>query len=196
MAYEALHINLSGSQNHPLRVESKSSRSRTVVLFRTHVTDLLTVRLGRALFASSARLGARSALVYDSDTLLGDNLTDIFSVKHTVGIGVRSMLERYPLIGPRRAIIKSHYQQLAYALALRSLGEYDFAWCVEHDAGVSGDDWADVFRAHAGDQRDLLAWRVGWTPKIDAIHGGGTWNSKYSSMMTSVRFVYRPHVIW
>lgn len=195
LAYDALHINLSGSQNYSPRLEAKLKKVQTVVVFRTHVTDLLTVRLGRALFASSGRLGARSVLVYDSDALLGDNLTAIFGVKHAIGIGVRSMLERYPLVEPRKAIIKSHYQQLAYALALHSVGEYDFAWCVEHDAGVPGGDWADVFRAHAADRRDLLAWRVGWTPKLDAIHGGGTWNSTFSSTTLSARFPHRPHDI-
>ena len=82
------------------------------------------------------------------------------------------------------ALKKSHYQQLAYAFALRGK-DYEYAWCVEHDVALTGGNWLGFYEAHASDARDLLAWRVGWVPKDAKPHKGGAWNA---GMMTGPRF--------
>ena len=102
------------------------------------------------------------------------------------GVSLADMLGRYRAITPRKAIIKSHYQQLAYALAVAELGgAYDYCWCVEHDVALTGGNWLNFFEDHAKDARDLLAWRVGWVPKDAKPHKGGAWNA---GMMTGPRF--------
>ena len=43
------------------------------------------------------------------------------------------------------ALKESHYQQLAYAFALRGR-DYEYAWCVEHDVALTGGNWLKFSR--------------------------------------------------
>ena len=175
----AAHLEASALSSLPAAPAASGKR---LVIYRTHVADPLTVRILGTLADSLA--GAKDyvlCVLYDSDVLAeAPRLYGNFSGgAHFVGVGLEAMLRRYARISPRKAIVKSHYQQLAYALAVRQLGgDFDFVWCVEHDVALTGGRWREMLEDHdAGDPRDLLAWRVGWTPKIDKVHGGGSWNA-------------------
>lgn len=187
-------------QQHDRRNHRPSeSKNRTVVLFRTHIMDPLTVRLGRALASSAQELHASCAVLYDPDAL--DSSTAATIGCPTIRVGLEDIIRRYPKVSPKTPIAKSHYQQLAYALALSAL-DFDFAWCVEHDVAATRDDWSRPLAAHSEDTRDLLAWRVGWTPVVDVVHGGGSWNARmlYGDLKavpsSEVAFLFGPIVRW
>lgn len=173
------------AEAHPdlQRPGSRPSHGKKLVIYRTHVADPLTLRLLRALSASLAEAEAYELCVlYDSDALPRAEAAFGGVAAKFVGLGLEKLLERYPRIKPRTVIVKSHYQQLAYAYAVDAVAKdgaaFDYVWGVEHDVGLTGGRWLALFEHHdTRDPRDLLAWHVGWTPRTDPVHGGGLWNA-------------------
>ena len=172
-------------------VRARAGLLKSIVLFRTHVDDALTVRIYRTLHASlNNAKNYELSILYDPDALptcCAQFDKDAASIR----FGLRDFEENYPNVELQMHknkgqpwVKKSHYQQLAYAFALRGK-DYEFAWCVEHDVALTGGNWLGFYEAHANDSRDLLAWRVGWVPKDAKPHKGGAWNA---GMMTGPRF--------
>mmetsp|Transcript_15089 Transcript_15089/g.22657 ORF Transcript_15089/g.22657 Transcript_15089/m.22657 type:complete len:419 (-) Transcript_15089:93-1349(-) len=182
-----LLLRLSNSKKHEHGAEVAAFvRSRkteyVAVLFRTHVVDTLTRRvfldLDRSLSVSNQY---DIYCVYDADILSLDIVKGAFGRTHQfIDSSLSKLLDRYSMIQPQTNIIKSHYQYLAFAAAAMELDtRYTTFWCLEHDVALTGGQWLQLFQWH--DERrgiDFLSWQIGWTPKIDRIHGGGSWNSR------------------
>ena len=170
-------------------VRARAGLLKSIVLFRTHVDDALTVRIYRTLHASLKNAKNYDLhILYDPDAL-PTCCTQFDEDASSIKFGLQEFEENYPNVGLQMhkglpALKKSHYQQLAYAFALRGK-DYEFAWCVEHDVALTGGNWLGFYEAHANDSRDLLAWRVGWVPKDAKPHKGGAWNA---GMMKGPRF--------
>ena len=170
-------------------VRARAGLLKSIVLFRTHVDDALTVRIYRTLHASLKNAKNYDLhILYDPDAL-PTCCTQFDEDASSIKFGLQEFEENYPNVGLQMhkglpALKKSHYQQLAYAFALRGK-DYEYAWCVEHDVALTGGNWLGFYEAHASDSRDLLAWRVGWVPKDAKPHKGGAWNA---GMMKGPRF--------
>ena len=170
-------------------VRARAGLLKSIVLFRTHVDDALTVRIYRTLHASLKNAKNYDLhILYDPD-VLSTCCAQFDKDASSIKFGLQEFEENYPNVGLQMhkdlpALKKSHYQQLAYAFALRGK-DYEFAWCVEHDVALTGGNWLGLFQDHASDSRDLLAWRVGWVPKYAKPHKGGAWNA---GMMKGPRF--------
>ena len=164
-------------------VRARAGLLKSIVLFRTHVDDALTVRIYKTLHASlNNAKNYDLSILYDPDALAtccAQFDEDAASIK----FGLQEFETSYPHVelmvhklSGQPGLKKSHYQQLAYAYALRGK-DYEYAWCIEHDVALTGGNWLGLFEAHGEDRRDLLAWRVGWVPKYAAPHRGGSWNA-------------------
>ena len=107
-------------------VRARAELLKSIVLFRTHVDDALTVRIYRSLHASlNNAKNYELSILYDPDALptcCAQFDEDASSIK----FGLQEFEENYPLVALQMHknkgqpwVKKSHYQQLAYAYALR-----------------------------------------------------------------------------
>ena len=107
-------------------VRARAGLLKSIVLFRTHVDDALTVRIYRTLHASLNNAKNYDLhILYDPDALptcCAQFEEDASSIK----FGLQEFEENYPNVELQMHknkgqpwIKKSHYQQLAYAYALR-----------------------------------------------------------------------------
>jgi hypothetical protein len=140
-------------------VRARAGLLKSIVLFRTHVDDALTVRIYKTLHASlNNAKNYDLSILYDPDALAtccAQFDEDAASIK----FGLQEFETSYPHVelmvhklSGQPGLKKSHYQQLAYAYALRGK-DYEYAWCIEHDVALTGGNWLGLFEAHAADRR-------------------------------------------
>ena len=107
-------------------VRARAGLLKSIVLFRTHVDDALTVRIYKTLHTSlNNAKNYDLSILYDPDALptcCAQFDKDAASIK----FGLQEFETSYPLVELQMhktrgqpAVKKSHYQQLAYAYALR-----------------------------------------------------------------------------
>ena len=107
-------------------VRARAGLLQSVVLFRTHVDDALTVRIYRTLHASLKKAkNYELHILYDPDAL-PTCCTQFDKDAASIKFGLQDFEENYPLVELQMhktkgqpGLKKSHYQQLAYAYALR-----------------------------------------------------------------------------
>ena len=107
-------------------VRARAGLLKSIVLFRTHVDDALTVRIYKSLHASLNNAKNYDLhILYDPDAL-PTCCTQFEEDASAIKFGLQEFEENYPLVELQMHknkgqpwIKKSHYQQLAYAYALR-----------------------------------------------------------------------------
>ena len=107
-------------------VRARAGLLKSIVLFRTHVDDALTVRIYKSLHASLNNAKNYDLhILYDPDAL-STCCTQFEEDASSIKFGLREFETNYPLVELQMHknkgqpwIKKSHYQQLAYAFALR-----------------------------------------------------------------------------